>query len=223
MKRKFKLFEKEYVITKEKIFWSLTITIVAAVIFIFIIPFFKSTVINRFEPVPLEIGYLDVYLVCLSNDNFITENSQLICNLSTKLDEESSKSFFQVVDVIIHGFDVENTSKAVYGCHAKFFNVTTHHSAFLLCENSFFNNTFKPEKAGTYKFGVGALSAVSEGELITYDEVLPKFYKKELKVMSQDEAINLSIAEKSLLIAIISILIFLPSIIFEIRKFLTEK
>jgi hypothetical protein len=147
------------------------------------------------------------------------------CVVSAK----SGRLNLSVVDVIIQIFKIdaskleEETVRVKWGCGAKLFNVTN--STFTqssICKNMDFDDVFRPESSGIFKVKIAKTSwIISDTGEMASDE-MGAFLEKDMKVLSKDEEINLLISNRGLLVASLAILVNLPLLIFEFRKFLND-
>jgi len=92
-----------------------------------------------------------------------------------------------------------------------------------MCKGGF-PELFKPSVAGLYKFEIYSFSGLTNYniEIDTVAEDKNRFFIGNMEVLSKRESISLDIANKSFMVALLAILLFVPNLIFELRKFLKE-
>ena len=214
-------------LNKEKQDW---IFIALAILFIAIsfLDIFSIPSNNRFDPNPISIGDIGVKLNCISkNTEFITEDSSISCNTSLI---SRSNIKFTTAYISIQAFNSENISNAIWECSSTYNNIIIDNASYTIqipCENTFFGNVFQPEKSGKYVFKINNLEArdnlYGTGRGVSSGFNIDRPYTGDMTVITNNEATNISLADKSYKIAIIALLLYVPTLVLEIRRFLKDK
>jgi len=215
--------------TKEKWFWIITIVIAVALLYNYIYPYFSIIEgVKQYNPSPLKINVANVYLDCKSIDSdFFIVGSNITCSVLV-----TSQVNLEDVGMIIRIFDSEDllktSPKPLWGCRFYIQNATNESIEFLPCRDPI-TNTFKPDKTGRYKFELYSFNAYYMGErsreigFIDNNLESDFFFRGDLEVLSKKEEFSIKVANNSFLIAFIALITFIPTVIFEIRKFLMDK
>lgn len=205
-----------YIITTEKIIYFL---IICAITFITIktINPFEITESNKFDPTPLQINSIFVKLECIPNTDFIKEDSSLNCTTSVT----SGIFGYKYIYITIQAFEIENLTTPIFGCRLYFYNVTGVYKT-LICGDSYFDYVFKPDKSGLFKFKVTSLEAERyDGiEIGNFDQ---HEFKRTMNVLSENEALNTKLADRSYKIALLALFLFIPTLLLELRRFLRNE
>jgi len=176
--------------------------------------------LSQYDPSPIELrnGEVALSLLCLSDSNFIAEDSALSCQviLTTQRTIENLLVDFQI-------FDLADPSDPIYGCFGSFVdNIEANTTAKASCRNVV-QETFKPDRPGRFKVIISSLNVVYDQTFGTNFDAARDgeeyIFRREINVLSRAEANSLSISQSSLFVAKISLAII---VVIELLRFLYD-